>query len=67
MLGPSIILHAGTIRFWKTLQKRRIVQSSLGGIYTAAVGMVFTAVYRLLQIGYIDEDFRSGTSAARDP
>lgn len=67
IFAPGMILFTGTIGLWKALQRRQVVRSSLRGIHAAAVGLVFTAVYRLFEIGYIDEDFRSGTSLARDP
>lgn len=39
----------------------------LRGVNAAAVGLVYTAVYRLWEIGYVDENFSSGASLGRDP
>jgi hypothetical protein len=44
-----------------------MVKSALRGFNAAAVGLIYTAVYRLWQIGYIDEGFVQGTSLANDP
>ncbi|RMZ92558.1 hypothetical protein DV736_g222, partial [Chaetothyriales sp. CBS 134916] len=43
------------------------VTSLLRGINATAVGLVFTAVYRLSQIGYLTQESSSGQSLARDP
>ena len=45
----------------------RWVKSLLRGVNAAAVGLIYTAVYRLWQIGYIDEGFQQGTSLAVEP
>lgn len=39
----------------------------LRGLNAAAVGLIYTAVYRLWEIGYVDENFSSGASLGRDP
>lgn len=65
--APGMILHTGTIGLWGVLRKSQAVRAALRGINASAVGLIFTAVYRLFQIGYIDENFRGGTSLARDP
>ena len=67
MFAPGLILHTGTIGVWRTIQKNRVVRSTLRGIHAAAVGLVFTAVYRLFSIGYIDQHYPQGTTLARDP
>lgn len=61
-----MLVH-GTMGVWRTLRTRRWVKSGLRGVNAAAVGLVYTAVYRLWQIGYIDEDFTAGTTLGRDP
>jgi hypothetical protein len=40
---------------------------SLVGGQCWAVGLVFTAVYKLWQIGYVDADNQSGSLLGRDP
>lgn len=52
---------------WAALRSVRVVKSALRGVNAAAVGLIYTAVYRLWQIGYIDEGFAQGTSLANDP
>lgn len=37
------------------------------GVNAAAVGLVYTAVYRLWQIGYIDQGFQQGTNLGQEP
>ncbi len=64
---PGLITVHGTMGLWRTLRTRRWVKSGLRGINAAAVGLIFTAVYTLWEIGYVDEAFTMGTSLGRDP
>lgn len=64
---PGLVLAHGTMGIWGALRSKRWVKSGLRGINAAAVGLIYTAVYRLWQIGYIDEAFQSGSSLADDP
>jgi chromate transport protein ChrA len=43
------------------------VKAGLRGIHATAVGLVFTAVYRLFEIGYLDSEVQDGGSLGRDP
>ncbi|KAI9867532.1 MAG: hypothetical protein M1830_005807, partial [Pleopsidium flavum] len=67
IFAPGLILVHGTMGLWRTLRTRRWVKSGLRGINAAAVGLIYTAVYRLWEIGYVDENFTSGSSLGRDP
>lgn len=67
IFAPGVILVHGTMGIWSTLRTRQWVKSGLRGINAAAVGLIFTAVYRLWEIGYVDENFTAGTSLGRDP
>ena len=67
IFSPGLILVHGTMGIWSALRNRRWVKSSVRGVNAAAVGLIYTAVYRLWQIGYIDEGFQSGTSLGDDP
>jgi len=64
---PGIVLVQGTMGLWSALRGQRWVKSSLRGVHASAVGLIYTAVYRLWQIGYIDQGFESGISLDRDP
>lgn len=67
IFAPGLILQTGFMGLWKTLRGYRWFSSCLRGVNASAVGLVYTAVYRLWEIGYIDEAFQSGSSLARDP
>jgi chromate transport protein ChrA len=64
---PGLVTVHGTMGVWAALRSKRWVKSGLRGINAAAVGLIYTAVYRLWQIGWIDEGFSRGTSLANDP
>ncbi|EXJ70985.1 uncharacterized protein A1O5_05978 [Cladophialophora psammophila CBS 110553] len=64
---PGIILAAGFQSFWNILRTKRLVTSLLRGINATAVGLVFTAVYRLWQIGYLTPEQTDGKSLAENP
>jgi chromate transport protein ChrA len=62
-----MILVHGTLGIWSALRTRRWVKASLRGINAAAVGLIYAAIYRLWEIGYIDKNFTNGSSLSRDP
>lgn len=64
---PGLITVHGTVGIWGAIRGWRWVKSALRGLNAAAVGLIYTAVYRLWQIGWIDEGFTNGTSLADDP
>ncbi|CAM1507476.1 Fc.00g071170.m01.CDS01 [Cosmosporella sp. VM-42] len=64
---PGIWLVHGTIGIWSAVRGLRWVKSMLRGVNAGAVGLIYTAVYRLWQIGYIDEGYPNGTSLAVEP
>lgn len=64
---PGIILVHGTMGVWSALRSKPWVKSALRGVNAGAVGLIYTAVYRIWQVGYIDEGFQSGKSLGDDP
>jgi chromate transport protein ChrA len=64
---PGIATIHGTMGIWSAIRGRRWVKSALRGVNAAAVGLIYTAVYRLWQIGYVDQGFESGKSLGDDP
>jgi chromate transport protein ChrA len=67
IFAPGMILVHGTMGLWNAMRGLRWVKSLLRGVNAGAVGLIYTAVYRLWQIGYIDEGYRTGTSLAVEP
>lgn len=64
---PGIMLVHGTMGVWAAIRSWRFVKSMVRGVNAASVGLIYTAVYRLWQIGYIDIDYQHGTSLATEP
>lgn len=64
---PGIWLHTGFMGLWPALRRIQAVRACLRGIHATAVGLVYTAVYRLFEIGYLDQDVQDGGSLSRDP
>ncbi|KAI4124204.1 MAG: hypothetical protein LQ341_007096 [Variospora aurantia] len=52
---------------WGSLPKSRALLSVLRGVNAAAVGLVFTAVYRLWQIGFLDQENQDGQPLGGSP
>lgn len=67
IFAPGLVTVHGTMGVWNAVRGWRWVKSGLRGVNAAAVGLIYTAVYRLWQIGYIDEGFQQGTSLAVEP
>jgi len=64
---PGLATVHGEMGLWSALRGKRWVRSALRGINAAAVGLIYTAVYRLWQIGFLDVGSESGQSLGNDP
>ncbi|KAL2869764.1 chromate transporter [Aspergillus lucknowensis] len=64
---PGLTLAVAIQSFWRVLRRKRYVIDFLRGVNAAAVGLVFTAVYRLWEIGYLTPLRSEGDSLAREP
>jgi chromate transport protein ChrA len=64
---PGLVTVHGEMGLWAAMRGKRWVKSALRGINAAAVGLIYTAVYRLWQIGYIDQAFQAGNPLGDDP
>jgi|TARA_R110002003_G_scaffold288_16_gene18490 chromate transport protein ChrA len=67
IFAPGIILAVGVQSIWQVVRTKAWVLSLLRGINAAAVGLVFTAVYRLWEIGYLTPESSNGKSLAGEP
>lgn len=67
IFAPGMIIVSGGMGFWKELRSRRWLVSLLRGVNAAAVGLVYTAVCRLWQIGLLDETRGNGSPLGGDP
>ena len=67
IFSPGIVLHTGTMGLWKEFRNRRWFTSALRGINAVAVGLIYSAVYRLWQQGFLSKSFTSGSSLGLDP
>ncbi|KAH7047305.1 putative chromate ion transporter [Macrophomina phaseolina] len=64
---PGITLAVAVQSFWRVLRTKKWVVDLLRGVNAAAVGLVFTAVYRLWEIGYLTSKVSQGQSLAMEP
>ncbi len=64
---PGITLAVAIQSFWRVLRRQKYVIDFLRGVNAAAVGLVFTAVYRLWEIGYLAPSEQEGQSLAKEP
>lgn len=67
IFSPGLILVHGTMGVWNAVRGWRWVKSAIRGVNAAAVGLVYTAVYRLWRIGHIDRDVQHGTDLGVEP
>ena len=67
IFAPGLVLVHGTMGVWTALRSKPWVKSLLRGVNAGAVGLIYTAVYRLWQIGYIDEGYQDGTNLGVEP
>ncbi|MCJ1265964.1 hypothetical protein MMC22_005846 [Lobaria immixta] len=64
---PGLIVQVGFMGLWGSLRRNRALLSALRGVNAAAVGLVFTAVYRLWQIGYLNQNDQGGQPLGGSP
>lgn len=64
---PGITLSVGFQSVWSVLKTKAFTISMLRGVNATAVGLVFTAVYRLWEIGYLSADASGGQSLGKEP
>ncbi|KGO37968.1 Chromate transporter [Penicillium expansum] len=64
---PGITLAVAIQSFWRVLRKKKYVIDFLRGVNATAVGLVFTAVYRLWEIGYLTPERSDGQSLGKNP
>jgi len=64
---PGMALAVGVQAIWGVLRRRSWVVGFLKGVNATAVGLIFTAVYRLWQIGFLNEQASSGESLGESP
>ena len=55
MFGPGMILQTGAMGPWKSLRTYECINSCIRGVNAAAVGLVYTAVYRLWMMDTVSE------------
>ncbi|KAJ4362693.1 hypothetical protein N0V85_009350 [Neurospora sp. IMI 360204] len=67
IFSPGLILVHGTMGIWSAVRGKRWVKAMLRGVNAGAVGLIYTAVYRIWCVGYIDEGFQFGKSLGDDP
>ncbi|KAG8709474.1 hypothetical protein FRC09_000655 [Ceratobasidium sp. 395] len=64
---PGLTLTLGFQSLWRLVRSNRFVISMLRGVNAAAVGLVFTAVHRLWEIGYVKQDAAQGVPLGSEP
>jgi chromate transport protein ChrA len=64
---PGMTLAVGVQALWRVLRSRPSIVAALRGINASAIGLVFTAVYRLWEIGYLTKQATAGQSLAMNP
>lgn len=64
---PGITLSIGVQSVWRVLRTKPVFVSLLRGVNATAVGLVFTAVYRLWEIGYLRGGHEGSGSLGLEP
>jgi len=67
IFAPGLIFAVSAQSLWKVLRSKPTVLAVLRGISATAVGLIFTAVYRLWMIGWLTEKDSKGSSLGGHP
>lgn len=64
---PGLVIQNAVLPLWRKVRSTPRLNSALKGIACGAIGLVFTAVYRLWQIGLINRDAQQGGPLGNEP
>lgn len=64
---PGLLIVVGFTGLWRILRSRTWFLSVLRGVNASAVGLVYAAVYKLWQIGYLTAAMQQGLPLGTDP
>ncbi|MCJ1469574.1 hypothetical protein MMC07_008209 [Pseudocyphellaria aurata] len=64
---PGLLIVVGFTGLWRLLRSRTWFLSVLRGVNASAVGLVYAAVYKLWQIGYLTAAMQGGLPLGTDP
>lgn len=64
---PGLLIVVGFTGLWRILRSRTWFLSVLRGVNASAVGLVYAAVYKLWQIGYLTATMQGGLPLGTDP
>jgi len=67
MYALGLLIVVGLMGLWRFLRQKKWFVSVLRGVSAAAVGLVFTAVYRLWQMGDLTAQSQGGETLGTDP
>lgn len=67
LFSPGILLAVGAQSGWHLIRSYPTVLSTLRGMNAAAVGLIYTAVYRLWQTGYLKTGHTGGAPLTDEP
>ncbi|KAL8739687.1 MAG: hypothetical protein Q9190_007534 [Brigantiaea leucoxantha] len=67
MYVPGLFVVVGFMGLWRMLKEKKWFLAVLRGVNAAAVGLVFSAVYKLWQIGYLTASGQGGSPLGGDP
>ncbi|CAF9904017.1 MAG: hypothetical protein ALECFALPRED_004803 [Alectoria fallacina] len=67
MYAPGLFVVVGFMGLWRILRDKAWFLATLRGVNAAAVGLVFTAVYKLWQIGCLTAAVQGGSPLGTDP
>ena len=65
--APGLFIVVGFMGLWRILRDKAWFLAILRGVNAAAVGLVFTAVYKLWQIGCLTATVQAGSPLGTDP
>lgn len=67
IFAPGMLLAVCIQAFWRRLRTVPFFTALLRGVNATAVGLIYTAVYRLWEVGYLSKTSTNGKSLAQEP
>ena len=67
MFSPGMILQTGALGPWATLRSHDWINSFIRGVNAAAIGLIYTAVYRIWTLQRVDDNHSNESQFGQDP
>ncbi|KAK1759118.1 chromate transporter-domain-containing protein [Echria macrotheca] len=67
IFGPGVLLVHGTLGVWGIIRSKKAVEAVLRGVNAGAVDLIYTVIYRIWRLGFLDGNSGEARSLGDEP